>query len=366
MKPFFCVPFLPEDKYIDFLGHCIADLDSIHFDLLPGQMLNICAQIEPSISQAANVAGLARLHGPKKYTLLNSRFYDPDFLTDRSFITSLLDNLNHCLEHGVLDGIVYCDHYLLLALADGSPEIAAQLEAVPSVNTMQDSVRKIETQLAYIDQTGFKLPGKIILDRSLNRNVDELGKLCLAMHQHIPGLKLEVLANEGCLPYCPCKLAHDSYLSLANVEGRDLTLRLNNEIGCMRLLNEHQYRLLQSPFIRPEDIDLYLYHADTIKLCGHALGTYFLINAITAYRARKYDGNLLDLLAATVWLADHLYVDNSQLSFDFANLLSQCDNRCTLCGFCRELFEAISHPLTPRSRVCTRLPMHREKYCGEI
>jgi hypothetical protein len=33
------------------------------------------------------------------------------------------------------------------------------------------------------------------------------------------------------------------------------------------------------------------------------------------------------------------------LSFDFAAMLAQCDNRCDQCGFCRELFTAIAHPL---------------------
>ncbi|MCL2457562.1 MAG: hypothetical protein FWF31_01670 [Desulfobulbus sp.] len=347
MKPFLNVPFLPEDKYIDFLGQCAADLDSTYFSLLHGQVLDCRTQIEPAavISQAANIAGLERLPGPKKYALLNSRFYSPALLTDPDFIKSILDSLDQCLDHGVLDGIVYCDHYLLQRLADESPEIAAQLEAVPSINTLPDSVHKIGAQLTYIGETGFKPPGKIILDRSLNRNLDELAKISLALHQVLPGIKLEALANEGCLPFCPFKLSHDSYIALANLECRDLTRHFNFEIGCMRLLDEQPHRLLQSPFIRPEDIDLYLYHVDTIKLCGRTLGADFLINAITAYRNRRYEGNLLDLMDATAWLADRLYVDNSLLSFDFANLLSQCDNRCDPCGFCRELFDSITHPL---------------------
>ena len=160
-----------------------------------------------------------------------------------------------------------------------------------------------------------------------------------------PGIRIELLANEGCLPHCPCKLSHDAYIALANLDGRDLTHDLNCRAGCIRLLEEQPHRLLQSPFIRPEDVDLYLYHVDTIKLCGRTLGAGFLENVITAYRRRRYDGNLLDLLDATAWLAERLYVDNRMLSFDFAAMLAQCDNRCDQCGFCRELFTAIAHPL---------------------
>ncbi len=345
MKPFLNVPFLPEDRYIDFLIQCSADLDSVHFSLLHSRTLDSRIRIEPAVAHEAIVAGLARLRGPKKYALLNSRFYTPELLVDHNNIAPILRTLDHCLEQGVIDGIVYCDHYLLQALADEAPEIAARLEAVPSVNTMLDSCHKIEAQLAYIGETGFRPPGKVILDRSLNRNLDELATICLTVHRQIPGLKLEALANEGCLPYCPFKLSHDAYIALANMDGQDPTHVINCDIGCMRLLDEQPHRLLQSPFIRPEDVDLYLYHVDTIKLCGRTLGPDFLINAITAYRARRYDGNLLDLMDAMSWLADRLYVDNSLLSFDFANMLSECDNRCDRCGFCKELFDSISHPL---------------------
>ena len=345
MKPFLNVPFLPDERYIDFLIECAEDLDSVHFSLMHSQALDSRVQMEPPAGQEQIISGLERLHGPRKYALLNSRFYTPELLTDARSIKPIIQTLEQLLDRGVVHGIVYCDHYLLQVLADEAPALAARLEAVPSVNSMLDSHGKIEAQLAYIRDTGFQVPGKIILDRSLNRDLDALAKLALQVHQHFPEVQLEVLANEGCLPYCPFKLAHDSYIALANIEGKDQTHSLNCDIGCMRLLDEHPHRLLQSPFIRPEDIDLYLYHVNTIKLCGRTLGPDFLMNAIRAYRARRYDGNLLDLMDAMSWLANRLYVDNRMLSFDFANILSQCDNRCEACGFCEELFGSISHPL---------------------
>jgi len=132
---------------------------------------------------------------------------------------------------------------------------------------------------------------------------------------------------------------------MANIDGSDSSFQLNRELGCIRTLTEEPHRILQSPFIRPEDMELYLYHADTIKLCGRTLGTEFLTRTIKAYLARKFEGNLLDLLDAPQWMAERLYVENSALSFDFANMLSMCDRRCDRCGFCEEIFATISHPL---------------------
>ncbi|MBM9536723.1 hypothetical protein [Desulfobulbus alkaliphilus] len=344
MKPFLNVPFLPEEGYVEFLTYCAPDLDSVHFSLLHSPPLDSRINIHPPGDQEKILAGLERLPGVRKYALLNSRFYSPDLLTRPEKIKPLIQILDQYLARGVIDGIVYCDHYLLQLLADKAPTIAARLEAVPGVNIMLDTCDKIEAQLAYVDETGFMMPGKIILDRSLNRNLDELANIALKIHRHFPALKLEVLANEGCLPYCPFKLSHDAYIALGNLNGRDQTHLLNCDLGCMRLIDQKPHKLLLSPFIRPEDIDLFLYHIDTIKLCGRTLGSDFLMNAIRAYRLRRYDGNLLDLMDALSWLAGRLHVNNRMLSFDFANMLSQCDKRCQQCGFCKELFDSIAHP----------------------
>ena len=345
MTPILNVPFLPDEHYVAFLEQCAADLDSVHFSLEHEPCLDSRVRVAAADVRAERFAGLVRLPDVRKYALLNSRFHDPRLLVAEQGLRPMVRTLSRLLDRGLVDGIVYCDHYLLQRLADEVPEVAARLEAVPGVNTMLDSFAKVEAQLAYIRETGFRAPARIILDRSLNRDLDRLAALAQQLREQHPGIRIELLANEGCLPHCPCKLSHDAYIALASLDGRDLTHDLNCRAGCIRILEEQPHRLLQSPFIRPEDVDLYLYHVDTIKLCGRTLGPGFLMRAITAYRARRYDGNLLDLLDAVAWLAERLHVDNRMLSFDFAAMLAQCDNRCDQCGFCRELFTAIAHQL---------------------
>lgn len=357
MKPALDVPFLPEEQYVDFLNNCGQEIDCVQFSLLAGRRLDNRIQLENLDIHDRPIELLGRLSVPRKYALLNSRFYGPALFTDRSNLKSVIDALDQCAEQGVIDGIIYCDQYLLQLLSDEAPELAAVLEAVPGINTMLDSPAKVEAQLAYIAETHFRQPGKIVLDRSLNRDLDRLADIARKCRETFPDLKLELLANEGCLDRCPFKLSHDAYIALANHEGRDCTYLLNKELGCMRLVDEQPHRILRSPFIRPEDIDLYLCHVDTIKLCGRTLGSEFLERVITAYCERHYDGNLLDLLDTLQWLAPSLYVDNSSLSFNFADVLSMCDNQCASCGFCQELFASITHPL-PVAISDDRVAMH--------
>ncbi|MGI6656690.1 MAG: hypothetical protein ACOX5Z_07675 [Desulfobulbus sp.] len=359
MTPYLNVPFLPDPSYIDVLLQCEDELDCLQFPIPSASGGDYRSRRNASTDELNLLAGLERLPGPKKYALLNDRFHDPALLTTPGRLAPLIAFLGEALEHEVVDGLIYADHYLLHRIADQAPEIATRLEAVPSVDLMLDSQLKIELQIDAIAQTGFQAPEKITLDRSLNRDLDTMATLAMELHQLFPGMRIEALANEGCLPFCPFKPAHDAYAALDRIEGDNRLPALNRDLGCRRILAKQPYRILQSPFIRPEDVDLYLYHIDTIKLCSHTQNTGFLIRAMSAYRNRRYDGNLLDLLDNMEWMTRWLYVDNTQLSFDFANILSQCDKRCDRCGFCAELLGSIARrrPPAPSLPENHRLPV---------
>ena len=348
MKPILTVPFLTEPAYIDFLATVEPRIHSLQFSLLTSRSLDSRIRLEMVDFHRDLLLGLARLPGPRKYALLNSRFYAPELLTEKKGLAAIIAALDSCVDQGLLDGIVYSDQYLLTRLSDEAPDLAAALEAVPSANCMLDSHDKVMMQLSAIGDTRFRLPGKILLDRSLNRNLDTLAHVARLIRTSLPAIEIELLANEGCLYRCPYKLSHDAYISLANMKGRDSTFRLNRELGCIRLLGREPHRILRSPFIRPEDMETYLCHVDAIKICGRTLGDNFLQNVISAYLARSYNGNLLDLLDAANWLAEYLFVDNSQLSHGLIDMLTLCDGDCRACGYCRELFGSVTR----------RLPLH--------
>ena len=150
MTPILNVPFLPDEHYIACLEQCTADLESVHFCLEHEP----CLDSRVRVGNAGALTGLARLPGVRKYALLNSRFHDPRLLVSGRGLQPLVRTLSGLLDRGLVDGIVYCDHYLLQRLADEAPELAGRLEAVPGVNTMLDSFAKVEAQLASIRETG--------------------------------------------------------------------------------------------------------------------------------------------------------------------------------------------------------------------
>jgi collagenase-like PrtC family protease len=348
MTPFLDVPFLPEEAYVEFLNRCGGSVDSVYFSLPNEQRLDNRSHACTGETLAHQIKLLKRLAaGHKRYLLLNSRFYGPALLTDQGQLRALIKDVDQCVQQGVVNGLVYSDHFLLQALSNTAPDLAAALEAVPSLNTMLDSQGKIEAHLAYIGETRFRQPGRLILDRALNRNLPKLAEISAWCRQALPDVRLEVVGNEGCLPWCPYRSSHDAYIALDHCSSKKTSETITETLGCRQLLKKQPYRILQSPFIRPEDIDSYLYDIDIIKISGRNLTSAALMQVITAYIERHWNGNLLELLDSSHWLAEELHVDNSALSFDFANMLSVCNNRCETCRFCMELFQSISHTLPP-------------------
>lgn len=344
---YLAVPFFINEQYLDFLVPCVDELDSLHI-YLP----HICSGIYQKQGECAAIPhlllqGLERLPGPQKYLLVPQRLRDLRLSSGQGCIRSILFLLEQAHERGQLHGIIYNDHHVLQCLANYAPPgFAARLEAIPGAGYPLDTVEKVEMQFAYIRATGFRLPSRIAIDSSLNRNLDRLAELCLALHQRYPDIKIETLANEGCLFHCPYRLSQENCPVFFHEEEREAGLQqLSDRFGCIHFLENHPHKILQSPFIRPEDIELYLYHVDVIRLSGRMLGSHGLMHVIQAYQKRRHEGNLLGLLDAASWLAERFYIENSLLSFDFTSILSQCDNRCNQCGFCKEVFDSIASPL---------------------
>jgi hypothetical protein len=123
--------------------------------------------------------------------------------------------------------------------------------------------------------------------------------------------------------------------------GRELSGGNNRELGCSRyFLGDHAH-ILRSPFIRPEDVELFEPHADVIKLCGRTRGAGVMQRIARAYLQRSYRGNLLELMDSMEHIAARLYLPNEAIPADFARRVCTCSGACTQCGCCRDLAAAL-------------------------
>lgn len=331
------VPFLPDADYVDFLVDLGPRLHAVHFSLFDAALGDARVRLHEVPPQTL-IDLLGRLPGPKKYLLANGRFHHSDTYQGGG-LSRLIERLKALYDAGGLDGLIFADSYLLTALGGAAPELAAALEAVPSVNFIIDGIEKAAVLLELVDACGFRPPGKLPLDRSLNRRPEALSSLSKEIHRRWPEIRIELLANEGCLDHCPFRSTHEALIAATNSGMRVDTHRLNRDLACLRILSRNPHRILSSPFIRPEDLASYTDFADLVKVCGRTLGSGFLKRTVGAYARSHYAGNLFDLLDASHWMAERWELSNAELPADFLTTLTACPRRCEACDTCPGLFE---------------------------
>jgi hypothetical protein len=357
--PLLNVPFLPDKNYVAYLAGLGSKLAAVHYSLFDPALSDARVRLHKAATRTLSDL-LGRLPGSKKYLLANGRFQRPGTYRG-SNLSRLIDRLKALYDAGVLDGLIFADSYLLTALADAAPDLTGMLEAVPSVNFIIDGIDKAAALLELVDACGYKPPGKLPLDRSLNRRPAALAGLSKAIRRRWPEMKIELLANEGCLDLCPFRPTHEALIAAANSGMRIDTLRLNRDLACLRILGRTPHRILASPFIRPEDVGRYIETADLIKICGRTLGAAFLERTVSAFVKGRYEGNLFELLDASHWMAERWELPNAELPEDFFTTLTACPQNCEACDTCRALFERHARPKPLQLSVFT--PINREMLC---
>jgi len=338
------VPYIPDEAYTRWLDRLGQRLYAVFFSLYDPALADARIRLR-SLDFNSLINGLQGIPISRKYLLANGRFQPPGHYLKGNGMARLIQRLEKLCAAEVLDGIIFSDPYFLMVLSDAAPDLAVRLEAIPSINFMIDTEAKLEAVLAIVSGSRFRPPGKITLDRSLNRRPQALAQLAAVARKRYPDLKLELLANEGCLSHCPYRATHEALISAANTGAHIDTFRLNRDLGCMHILSQAPHRILASPFIRPEDLNRYADVADIIKICGRTLGTVFLRRTIAAYIAASYNGNLLELLDAANWMVERWDLPNDALPGDLFDRLTSCDGNCHACGVCRRIFECHAHPL---------------------
>ena len=331
----YAVPFVPDPAYMELLVSHRDRLTSVYFRLGPevpdGRM--------PGIGDASPqdiMEGLSALPGVRRYGLLNSRFYDPAALS-REGLSDLIILLEGYLAADVLDGIVYADHYLLVALSDAAPEVAKALEAIPSVNFLMDCAQRAGSLIDYAASTHFRPPRQVVLDRSLNRDMTRLAAVARELRSAYEGISVGLLANEGCLYACPFKAAHDGRIALSRLVPQRVGPGVKEQIGCLRFFLEDLGRIFASPFLRPEDASRLEGTVDFLKLGGRTRDPAVLREVVAAYLRGNYQGNLLALLDTLEALSDRYWVENTAIPETFFTRVDGCSRRCRDCGYCAAL-----------------------------
>ena len=179
------------------------------------------------------------------------------------------------------------------------------------------------------------------LQREYNRDAGKLGEnieWC-----EVNEKKICLLANSGCLNFCPAQTFHDNLVAhLKEINER------KNWQGYNPILCQSHYStfgnwvsfLQDSSWIRPEDINNYERKVPLIKLATRTHQNPRQV--IQAYARGKFAGNLLDLTEPGHGGHFKGYiVDNTLFPKDWFNTTFNCKGKCNECNYCEKVMEKV-------------------------
>lgn len=250
---------------------------------------------------------LARDLGFRFNYLLNSNAI-PD-LADSKVFKRVCDYMDW-LSSLDIDIFTVADPKLLKFLDSNFPQLKINISIVWGIKTIK-GVNDLRRK--------FKQIKRITLHQTINRDIRELIAHLQNAHKKTKSLmpvELELLANEICLYGCRHMKAHYRALSIFSQAGEGDFQEINSYFKrCNKIRRENPLELLNSPWIRPEDVRLYKkIGVDYLKLSGREETTEFLLRLARAYLMGKFKGNFLDLTGSSYWPQGRLFIDNRKLN----------------------------------------------------
>jgi collagenase-like PrtC family protease len=182
-----------------------------------------------------------------------------------------------------------------------------------------------------------------ILDRSINRNIDEIKRI----HNYTKdkNIKLTLLAQEGCLTKCPFKQTCDNMIATFHDydehEVNDLRLQHSQKF-CDAHYQEKPEDLLKSPWISPPGLVVYEDYIDYVKLAGRGVNINIIKASFDAYLKRSADISLADLFASHHYSETIKSISVFELEEkNYTNQTKSCRNRCADCDYCDRVYQSI-------------------------
>jgi collagenase-like PrtC family protease len=178
------------------------------------------------------------------------------------------------------------------------------------------------------------------IQRDIQRNIEQVKSVKAWCDKNNKGLYM--LANSGCLRFCPGQTFHD------NMVAHDAEIDEMKNIAdwtphvCWNLYRDKKNysELLKATWIRPEDLHHYDELFPVVKLATRQHMHPRMV--IDAYVNRRYAGNLADLFEPGFSPAFAPYViDNQAFPEDWFEQTSTCKATCHECGYCDKTLEKL-------------------------
>lgn len=174
----------------------------------------------------------------------------------------------------------------------------------------------------------------------INRDLTLLKKI-----REQTGAEIKLMVNEGCLFRCAFRKFHFNYISHKS-RNPEMNGRFRSEdnvfsLNCTQAVKRDPAEILRSGWIRPENARDYAEVSSYFKVVGRTSSRSMVIRAVTAYLNECWDGDLLELMAGTLYsagMSQLMHLDNRRLDdLGFFARTTSCDKECSSCDYCTVL-----------------------------
>jgi len=268
----------------------------------------------------------------KLHYVINSSVYDNAsyFQEGQHKLISILWNIYN-------DGCTYLtyNNSFMLRIPEFRQKIPP-FKIKPSINNKIMTLENVEFYYTNMNIKDF------ILDRSLNRNYDELKRIYEWTKDK--DISLSLLANEGCIPNCIWKQHCDNLISQFSKNTEDdqkHLVKIHTDTLCGRHYTEQPADYLKSPWIPPNAIQYYEDIIDVIKIGGRMIAPNVLERMLDVYFNNRHDDFVYGLILTSspqeykqIYLAE--LEDNN-----YSGKTLNCKNKCSECNFCDLVFNKL-------------------------
>jgi collagenase-like PrtC family protease len=266
-------------------------------------------------------------YGIKLHYLVNPSLYSNEFYGQ------VFDLIEHVKNIDV-DMITLNNSYLLRSdiikdFQKHKPDIVLKNSVNNLVRTLKDFVFMHEVlHLTHI-----------IVDRSLNRDIDTLCKMSAYAKQH--DIKITMLVNEGCIVDCKWKQWDDLIISQIKIhDNRELTSAVHNNLGCVSYFKENPAEWLKTAFTFPNDLNKFDGLVDVIKLAGRSFPITRWTRVVDAYQRSSGNIRFGEILSTTGHMPLAMTLVNDITELGFNQLTNNCKTVCsTECDHCDKVYD---------------------------
>ena len=271
-----------------------------------------------------------RSKGMKLDLLINATCYGDKAFTEAQRL-DYFGNLNEMAKAGIMPEIITTTSPYIATL---TKKIDPSIDRRASVNMRLNSTLAME----YVSETF----DSFYLCRDLQRDLPTVKMFADWGRKN--GKKICMLANSGCLRYCPWQTFHETLLAhdFPHIQSEMKHLDMQPTL-CVGIARSKQYEeILRASWIRPEDLYRYDPYVAVYKLSTREADRPDLI--LKAYTSGGFDGDLLLLLdpGFSFFIRPNIF-DNKAFPKEWSEgkIAGLCAADCTHCGKCTEVLKRV-------------------------